>query len=68
MNKINFKSKFTLFNKNDPRKLNYNENSLKEKINKNSTWFQTMEPISYAKNQTKKLYEIVDVNIKEKLV
>ena len=58
MNKINFKSKLSLFYKNDDNKLNYSETLPKETINKNSTWFQTMEPISYAKNQTKKLYEI----------
>ena len=65
MNKINFKSKFSLFYKNDAHKLNYSETLPKETINKNSTWFQTMEPISYAKNQTKKLYEIDHVNINE---
>ena len=65
MNKINFKSKFSLFYKNDAHKLNYSETLPKETINKNSTWFQTMEPISYAKNQTKKLYEIDDININE---
>ena len=65
MNKINFKSKFSLFYKNDAHKLNYSETLPKETINKNSTWFQTMEPISYAKKQTKKLYEIDDININE---
>ena len=65
MNKINFKSKFSFFNKNDAYKFNNSETSSKETINKNSTWFQTMEPIIYAKNQTKKLYEIDDISINE---
>ncbi len=65
MNKINFKSKLSLFNKNDAYKLNYSETAPTDTINKNSTWFQTMEPITYAKNQTKKLYEINDINIIE---
>ena len=65
MNKINFKSKFSLFKKNDAYKLNYGETLPTEIFNKNSTWFQTMEPITYAKNQTKKLYEIKNIKINE---
>ena len=65
MSNISFKSKFSFFNKNDAYKSNYSETSPRETINKNSTWFQTMEPITYAKNQTKKLYEIDHVNINE---
>ena len=65
MSNISFKSKFSFFNKNDADKSYYSETSPRETINKNSTWFQTMEPITYAKNQTKKLYEIDYVNINE---
>ena len=65
MNKINFKSKFSLFNKNDALKLYNSEHSHIETINKNSIWFQTMEPIKYAKNQSKKLYEINNIKINE---
>ncbi|MFL2831015.1 MAG: nucleotidyltransferase domain-containing protein, partial [Candidatus Puniceispirillales bacterium] len=65
MSNISFKSKFSFFNKNDADKSNYSKTSPRETINKNSTWFQTMEPITYAKNQTKKLYEIDHVNINE---
>ena len=65
MSNISFKSKFSFFNKNDAYKFNNSETSPRETINKNSTWFQTMEPITYAKNQTKKLFEIDDININE---
>ena len=65
MNKIYFKSKFSLFNKNDACKLSNSGSTPTDTINKHSKWFQTMEPITYAKNQTKKLYEIDHVNINE---
>ena len=63
MNKNNFKSKFSLFKKNYPHISNEVFEVPKEIINQNSTWLQSMEPITYARNQTKKLYEIDDINI-----
>ncbi len=65
MNKMNFKSKFSLFNKHNAHKSVDNCISPKDAINQNATWFQSMEPINYAKNQTKNLYEINDSNIDE---
>ncbi len=60
-----FKSKFSLFSKNNAHKLVDTEISPKNAINQNAIWFQSMEPINYAKNQTKELYEINDANINE---
>ncbi len=65
MNKSNFKSKLSLSNKNNSHNFNENDVSVKETINQNSTWLQSMEPIIYAKNQTKKLYEINDIKINQ---
>ena len=65
MNKKIFKSKFSLFSKNNAHKLVDTEISPKTAINQNAIWFQSMEPINYAKNQTKELYEINDTNIDE---
>ncbi len=65
MNKMNFKSKFSLFNKHNAHKSGDTEISPKDAINQNAVWFQSMEPINYAKNQTKELYEINDTNIDE---
>ena len=65
MNKMNFKSKFSLFNKHNAHKSVDTEISPKDAINQNAIWFQSMEPINYAKNQTKELYEINDTNIDE---
>ncbi len=65
MNKMNFKSKFSLFSKHNAHKTVDTDISPKDAINQNAIWFQSMEPISYAKNQTKGLYEINDTNIDE---
>ena len=65
MNKMNFKSKFSLFSKHYAHKSVDTDISSKDTINQNAIWFQSMEPINYAKNQTKELYEIKDTNIDE---
>ena len=65
MNKMNFKSKFSLFSKHNAHKSVDTDISPKDAINQNAIWFQSMEPINYAKNQTKELYEINDINIDE---
>ena len=65
MNKMNFKSKFSLFSKHNAHKSVDTDISPKDAINQNAIWFQSMEPINYAKNQTKELYEINDANIDE---
>ena len=65
MNKMNFKSKFSLFSKHNAHKSVDTDISPKDAINQNAIWFQSMEPINYAKNQTKELYEINDTNIDE---
>ena len=64
-NKMNFKSKFSLFSKHNAHKSVDTDISPKDEINQNAIWFQSMEPINYAKNQTKELYEINDTNIDE---
>ena len=65
MNKMNFKSKFSLFNKSNAPKSIGIEILPKETINQNASWFQSMEPINYAKNQTRQLYEIDNIEINE---
>ena len=55
MNRISFKSGFTLFNK---KKENL-QNTL-NKINQNALWVQSLEPIKYAKNCSENLYKIDD--------
>ena len=65
VNKMNFKSKFSLFSKHNAHKSVDTDISPKDAINQNAIWFQSMEPINYAKNQTKELYEINDTNIDE---
>ena len=65
MNKMNFKSKFSLFSKHNAHKSVDTDISPEDAISQNAIWFQSMEPINYAKNQTKELYEINDTNIDE---
>ncbi len=65
MNRINFKNKFLIFNKKNDHESKINDRLSKEIINQDSLWFQSMEPIIYAKAHAKKLYEIVDFNIDE---
>ena len=55
MDRISFKSGFTLFNK---KKENLQNTS--NKINQNSLWVQSLEPIKYAKNCSGNLYKIDD--------
>ena len=56
----------SLFSKNNAHKTVDTEISPKDTINQNAIWFQSMEPITYAKNQTKELYEINDTNSRQK--
>ena len=65
MNKIIFKNKFSLFNKNKNLQSKINSNLSKDIINQNSLWFQSMEPITYAKANANKLHEIDDFSIDE---
>ena len=55
MDRISFKSGFTLFNK---KKENLQNTS--NKINQNALWVQSLEPIKYAKNCSENLYKIDD--------
>ena len=65
MNKINFKNKFSLFNKNKNLRSKIDNSLSKDIINQNALWFQSMEPITYAKVNANKLYEIDDFSIVE---
>ena len=55
MNRISFKSGFTLFNKKKENLQNTSNN-----INQNALWVQSLEPIKYAKNCSGNLYKIDD--------
>ncbi len=64
MVKVNLKNKFAFFNKSKISISNKSNLELEEKINTNATWFQSMEPISYAKNNGSKLYKFQKIKIK----
>ena len=65
MTKMTLKNKFSLFNKNKTNNVNIGNFSITENINQNSTWFQSMEPINYAKKNSEKLYEIEEIILNE---
>ena len=65
MTKMTLKNKFSLFNKNKTNNVNIGNFSIIENINQNSTWFQSMEPINYAKKNSEKLYEIEEIILNE---
>ena len=63
MVKVSLKNKFAFFNKSKVN-ISNNSNFGLEDINTNAIWFQSMEPIYYAKNKENKLHKVKDVKIK----
>ena len=57
MVKVNLKNKLAFLNKSKAINLENNILGLEEKINTNANWFQSMEPVTYAKKNGKKLYK-----------
>ena len=53
MVKINLKNKFSFLNKSKAINSNNSNFELEENINTNSNWFQSMEPVTYAKKMEK---------------
>jgi [protein-PII] uridylyltransferase len=65
MTKITFKNTFTLFHKKNFEKIIPSNFSADKNLNQNSSWFQSIEPIIYAKKNSKNLYEIEDFLLNE---
>jgi hypothetical protein len=65
MTKITFKNTFTLFHKKKIEKIIPSNFSADKNLNQNSSWFQSIEPIIYAKKNSQKLYEIEDFLLDE---
>ena len=55
MVKVNLKNKFAFFNKSKVTISNKDNFGLEENINTKANWFQSMEPITYAKKKWKKI-------------
>ena len=66
MVKVTLKDKFAFFNKSRVSISNNSNFELEEEINTNAIWFQSMEPIYYAKNNENKLHKVKDVKINHK--
>ena len=64
MKKIDIKNKPTFLNNTQFLKLKNLE--FEEKINPHAIWFQSMEPIYYAKNNENKLHKFKEVKINHK--
>ena len=65
MTKITFKNTFTLFHKKKFEKIIPSNFLADKNLNQNSSWFQSIEPIIYAKKNSQKLYEIEDFLLNE---
>ena len=63
MVKVNLTNKFRFFNNSKVIESNTSTFGLEENIDTNATWFQSMEPITYAKNNGKKLYKLKKIKI-----
>ena len=66
MVKVNLKNKFAFLNKSKAINLENNILGLEENINTNANWFQSMEPVTYAKKNGKKLYKFKKIKINHK--
>jgi hypothetical protein len=55
MTKITFKNTFTLFHKKKFEKIIPSNFSADKNLNQNSSWFQSIEPIIYAKKKFSKI-------------
>ena len=65
MVKVNLKNKFAFLNKSKAINSN-NTFGLEENIDTSATWFQSMEPVTYAKNNGNKLYKLKKIKISYK--
>ena len=63
MEKINLKSKFAFLNKSKASNSNISTFGLEENIDTSATWFQSMEPVTYAKKNGSKLYTLKKIKI-----
>ena len=66
MVKVNLKNKLAFLNKSKAINLENNILGLEENINTNANWFQSMEPVTYAKKNGKKLYKLKKIKINHK--
>ena len=60
MTETNITNKTSLFRKRKHDKISFDNQYFRENINQNASWFQSMEPVIYAKKNSRKLFEIED--------
>ncbi len=63
MVKVNLKNKFAFLKKSKVINSNNSKFRLEENIDTSAIWFQSMEPVSYAKNNGQKLYKLKKIKI-----
>tara|TARA_B100000963_G_C22134330_1_gene454742 strand:- start:47 stop:469 length:423 start_codon:yes stop_codon:yes gene_type:complete len=63
MVKVNLKNKFAFFKKSKALNSNKNTFGLIENINTSAIWFQSMEPVTYAKKNGNELYKLKKIKI-----
>ncbi len=63
MVKVNLKNKFAFLNRSKVIETNTSTFGIEENIDTNAIWFQSMEPVTYAKNSGSKLYKLKKIKI-----
>ncbi len=63
MVKVNLKNKFAFLKKSKTTNSNNSKFRLEENIDTSAIWFQSMEPVNYAKNNGQKLYRFKKIKI-----
>jgi hypothetical protein len=63
MVKVNLKNKFAFLNRSRVIETNTSTLELEENIDTNAIWFQSMEPVTYAKKNGSKLYKLKKIRI-----
>ena len=63
MVKVNLKNKFAFLNRSKVIERNTSTFGIEENIDTNAIWFQSMEPVTYAKNNGSKLYKLKKIRI-----
>ena len=65
MTKFSLNKKFSFFKVSSSEKKTSSYITVDENLNQNASWFQSMEPINYARKKSLKLYEIEDFVLHE---
>ena len=67
MTKFSLNKKFSFFKVSSSEKKTSSNITVDENLNQNASWFQSMEPINYARKKSLKLHEIEDFVLNDRI-